>query len=340
MADFSVCYASSNEYSEYTGISILSMLKNNSQQVNSVYLLSFGISDENKNIIKEIGRQFKKEIIILDAMMIMKELVAKLHIPLFEGSYATYARAFISMIIPSYDGLLLYVDSDTIINGSVKDLQTIDMSNYAYAGVVGMNQYYPGSDEKYLLNGNSTYYACGVLLYNLHNWREYGCSEMIVSFISKHQNHHFIYADQTIINNAIPEKFARALPLKFNYWGHIFRGKRIYYELSRGGFYKRAEIKEAISSPIIIHYKGFVVHPWLLGNVSSLENVYLYYKDHSPWKMKKRLSIYIDETTGEATPEHKKRVKKAIRYAFRCAFQIKIMDCLVILKRKIKKERY
>ena len=315
-------------------------MENNAGIVNKVYLLSFGIHEENIHKIESIVKKYKCEFVVVNALNKMSKLFAEIGLATFEGSYATYARAFISELIEDCNDKLLYIDSDTVVDGDLSELVNVNMSNpeKAYAAVIGMNQYTLLSKEIELANGNKTYYACGVIMFNLQVWKSKCCTEMITDYIRKN-NENFIYADQTVINNVIPENLAMPLHIKYNYWGHMFRGARISYELSRGDFYSKEVIKEAKEKPVIIHYKGLIVHPWLKGNMSSLSDRYQYYKKMSPWKDDVEFSIYYDEVKGEETKEQKKVMKQCRQYLRMPVLGMKTIDVLRILKRKIVGEK-
>ncbi len=332
--EFCVCYASSDEYAHYTGISILSLLENNGNIVDRVYLLSFGIKQDNIFQIKEIVSSYNVDIIVIDAIAKMSSVFSKLDMCLFEGSYATYARAFIAQIIDDYDGKLLYVDSDTIVDGSLLPLKELDLEekNKVYAGVIGMNQYVFPFTETKMKNGNKIYYACGVLLFDLKMWRKMKCTERVINFIDRAKDKNFLYADQTVINNCIPEELAIPLDLEFNYWGHMFRGRREIFELTRMGFYTKSQVVKASKNPVIIHYKGYVVHPWLKGNVSLLEERFHFYKNISPWSEEEEKTIYYSEKDGMETEQQKRDMLETKKYLGRSYFSEWVYELLIRVK--------
>lgn len=338
--EFCVCYASSNEYSQYTGISLLSLLENNRGLIDRVYILSFGIIEENLSKIRGIAASFCTEIVVIDAISKMGSLFEKLEMQSFEGSFATYARAFIADIIDDYNGKLLYIDSDTIVDGSLYKLIEIDLENLgkAYAGVVGMNQYVYPYTETMLDSGNTKYYACGVILFEMKNWRISNCPEKIVNYVLNAKDKEFRYADQTVINNCIPEQLAYSLDLEYNYWGHIFRGKRLLYELTRKQFYTKEQVLKAKRMPIVIHYKGYIVHPWLRGNVSSLSERYQYYKSKSPWKNEREKSVYYSEKDNKVTLEQINRMIMTRLYLRYPAILERLIEALVEIKHRIIRE--
>lgn len=335
--EFCVCYASSNEYAQYTGISILSLLDNNSEIVDRVYLLSFGIKENNIKLIKSVVDRYHKELIIIDAISKMSGIFKELELLLFEGSYATYARAFIAQIIDDYDGKLLYIDSDTIVDGSILPLKELDLEHLrkVYAGVIGMNQYIFPYTEARLANGNSRYYACGVMLFDLKMWKNSNCTGKIVEYIKNSTDKNFIFADQTVINNSIPDSLAYPLDLEYNYWGHMFRGSRIKFELTRKGFYTSKQVKYAMEHPVIIHYKGYIVHPWLKGNVSSLSERYHYYKTMSPWVNEIENTIYYSEKDGRETPKQINEMNQTMKFLRYSGFTEWIREILIIIKHKV-----
>lgn len=328
-----VCYASSNEYAPYTGVSLFSCLENNAAIVDKVFLLSFGIQNDNIQKFREIVSSYHRELILIDAVPVLKPIFARIHLDAFRGSYATFSRAFISYLLPEEIDNVLYIDSDTIVDGSVEDIRNLRMftPDKVFAAVIGTNQYFPNNSELVLENGNKTYYQAGVMFFDLNNWRKYQCSERIEDYVLKHSSS-YTNADQTVINNVIEEQLIVPLHPKFNYWGHIFRGARFWYQMSLGGFWSKDIILEAMEHPVIIHYKGNVVHPWRRGSISPLADRYHYYKEMSPWKNEKEYSINYDCILGRETDKLKIENNQVIRFLRYHPIIIKIMYFLVKIK--------
>lgn len=281
-----VCYASSNEYAGFTGISILSLLMNNTNfPFEKIFILDYGIDNENKEKLNAVVEKFGLSIDYINAGVILEELRETLGIKDFSGSLATYSRAFISYIVPDEVRYLLYIDSDTIVCNSISPILSFEMNEYAMAGVIGVNQYpYPDEScnkELALISGNKKYTACGIVFYDLENWRKHHCIEMIIDCCKTGRE--FPLADQTLINNAIPERLLGNLPGEFNYWGHCYPVHREFKEYKRGGWYSDSVVKHIIEHPIIIHYKGLLYRPWFDGCFSRLKDEYIKYKSISPW---------------------------------------------------------
>ncbi|MCD8118095.1 MAG: hypothetical protein LUE29_01145 [Lachnospiraceae bacterium] len=279
-----VCYASSNEYAEYTGISIFSLLKNNAQYIRKVFILDYGILSENKEKINHVISSFHVDVEYIRSKEVLEELQATLNIKAFRSSLATYSRAFIDYIIPSYVDKLLYIDSDTVVNGNIEELIEYDMGNKVLAGSISLDLYdgLHSTTEFPLLSGNKAYIGCGIVLYSLENWRLHNCRQMIQTSCEKLETARF--ADQTVINNAIPEKLLGILPPKYNYAGHTFSVASERINLHAGGWYREEEIDQAVRYPVIIHYKGGpLVRPWFDDCQSRQKEVYYSYKEQTPW---------------------------------------------------------
>jgi lipopolysaccharide biosynthesis glycosyltransferase len=275
--------------------------------------LSFGINEENKQKMHDIVEEYRCKFVFIDAIPIMKPIFEEINLDAFRGSYATYARAFISYLAPDNIDNLLYIDSDTIVDGSLIDLVQLNLlsNNKIYAAVIGTNQYTKDNPEIILDNGNNIYYQAGVIFFNLTNWRQYNCSERIKSYIKTHGST-YRNADQTIINNVIEQQYVEALHPKFNYWGHIYKGARFWYQMKLGGFWNKEVILDAKCNPVIIHYKGHIVHPWKKNSISPLAHKYQYYKSLSPWHNEKEYSIYYDFDLKKETPELRKKYDRQI----------------------------
>lgn len=112
-----IAFSSDNNYAPYLAISILSVLKNNSESEICFYILDFGIDNNNKKIIANIVCNHGKSIKFIS---VDKDEFANFPITINYISLATYARLNITQYIPNVDKLL-YIDVDTLTNGSLDD---------------------------------------------------------------------------------------------------------------------------------------------------------------------------------------------------------------------------
>ena len=279
-----ICYASSDYYARETGISLIGFFENNPQyEPNEVFILDYGILPASKEKLNDIASQYEKSIHYLPAKQILENIQCNLGLKDFRGSLATYSRAFIDKILPEYVNRLLYIDSDTVVVNCVGDLNSFEMGEACMAGIV--TEVYSTlikEGKMNLYSGNSRYFGCGVVLFDLTNWRRHNCYERIAKMLNIKK----IYpcADQTLINNSLPESYFCKLPRKYNYNTHIY-GKRFERALlNKGSWNSQSEIEEAIAEPVVVHYPGNPVdRPWYKKCTSRRKDDYFKYKTMSPW---------------------------------------------------------
>lgn len=286
-----ISYSSSNEYSQYTAISIISLFENNKDMDLVVFLIDNGISNKNKINFKKIANKYKKKIVFIDGDSLFYEL--KKYLPEFNGSYSTYSRIVLDKIYPDYVDKILVIDSDTIINGSLSELNDFDFKDKIIAAVENPLIYKIDLDkeEREIIEKNNLYFNAGILYVNLINWKKKNFSKKINNAIKKLEK--FSFVDQTILNFATDHEDIIKLPYKYNYWGHSWNEtdrQRINSYFSN--YFSKEEIEDAESNPIIIHYKGYETRPWYKESTSLMKNKYLYYKSISPWKASKLESFY------------------------------------------------
>lgn len=292
-----ICYASSDEYAKYTGVALLSLLENNkTTKIDGVIILSYGIKNENKERINRIAEEYHKSIIFVDALGEVTSILGKTKLDSFHGSIATYSRAFIDLLVPDYVDRMLYVDSDTVTIGSVAELEELPMNEKVFGAVAESQRYDRIYRSPELLDKpeHFIYHGCGVVLYNLNLWRKRNCLNIVLDELKK--NRKYRYYDQSLLNYCIPQEWIVTLPLKYNYWGHLYPPKRELYELCRGDIYTREQVMDSIENPVIIHYPGILGKAWYLESNSRRADLYKPYLLKTPWSSEEIDSIepYLD----------------------------------------------
>ena len=283
-----ICYASSNEFAIHTGISLLSLLDNNVGNIGDVYILDYGILDDNRERLASICNQYNVSCNFVPSKDILVEIGQKTGIKNFRDSYATYSRAFIDKLLPESVDRVLYIDSDTAANGSIAELCDYDMEGKVIVACACSGFYGNRKDKKDrnpdldTLTGNKLYIQCGVVMYSLKNWRKENCHEMIMATAPKFESLRF--ADQTLINNSIPEKFFGIFSKKYNMTSHTHCKKYSIKRMTAGGWYTKEEASDALKHAVIVHYAGGAIQrPWFTDCGSRYKDWYLKYKALSPW---------------------------------------------------------
>ena len=288
MGKLYACYATSDYYARETGISMIGFFENNPDyEPDEFFILDYGVLDENKMKLDGIAAKYGKKITYLPAKQILEEIQSKLNLKDFRGSLATYSRAFIDKIMPQYVERLLYIDSDTVVIGSISELKSFAMGNACIAGIISSGFSHQIKHKKLkLYSNNSLYYGCGIVLYDLQNWRSRGCFEKIKEMLNIKKE--YPCADQTLINNSLEESCFKKLPLKYNYTTHTVSVAFENGILKRDGFYTSKEIYIAKNHPVVIHYPGSpLTRPWFEGCQSRKKEEYYQIKQMSPWSTDK-----------------------------------------------------
>ena len=282
-----LCYSINDFYAREAGISMTGFFENNPDyEPEEVFFIDYGIHPVNKERLNGIAGRYGKHVTYLSGRPVTDEVKRQFpQYPAWKGSMAACIKPFIDKVMPDYVERLLFIDADTVVAASVSELMHIDMSGAALGVVpaaVDKKDFQKGKLK--LENGNQVYFNSGVLLYNLPVWRSENCQQMITDVLKKNIN--LEWPDQNLLNNAIPERLLKLLPLKYNYVTHYYHPRQERGWLRRGNCYSEQEIDEATQHPAIIHYLGgwCFARPWYERCRSSHANEYYRYKALSPWK--------------------------------------------------------
>lgn len=314
-----IVYCSSDEYCEYTGISIISLFDNNREiKKLNVYIIDDNIGEKNKKRFREIEIKYNRKITFINCNKELISLEGK--VPSFNGSFTPYIKLLLDKIFPIEVKCIVYIDSDTIINGNISELEDINMEKKIIAGVENPNFYinFFNDEEQAIVEKNKFYFNSGVMYVNLEYWREINFSQKIFEQVRNLKKMAFV--DQTILNASINNEIFKSLPFKFNYWDHQLTIRK---KIAENEIYKKCfsimGLREARENPIIIHYKGKLSRPWYLESTSIFQNRYLHYKSISPWSFTPLKSFIKDD------------------YYRNMSFKNKLSYRLLILAVKIKK---
>ncbi|MBO4802358.1 MAG: glycosyltransferase family 8 protein [Bacteroidaceae bacterium] len=282
-----LCYSINDLSAMPAGISLMSFLENNPDyEPEEVFFLDYGIRPANKQKLDSIATHYGRRITYLKATPVTNDIKQRFpHLGTWRYTMAPNAKPFMDQIVPEYVERLLFIDADTLVTGSVSDLMHLDMEGAALAAV-------PQCWESYLMrqgvmklySGSDMYFNSGVLLYDLNTWRREDCHQMVIDTLQKKKQ--FYSPDQTLLNNAIPGRLQKQLPLKYNNLTHWLHPRQELKYLRTGNIHNEEEIQEAIDHPVIIHYTGGDHHarPWHKGCRSRRQKAYQLYWARSPWK--------------------------------------------------------
>lgn len=286
MRNFSIpiAFCSDSEYFKHALVGMISVIKSNPRIKFDFHLISG--AEKNQEIlaieshIKKLKSNFKYHWVDLSEF---DDLPVTLHF-----SKAMFLRLKIPSLIQAEK--VLYLDSDIICNGPIKDLEKVDLKKFSLGAVgdpVG------NWNEELGMKPESTYLNSGVLLIKTKNWIENSLSEKILQFMLDNKEK-LKFPDQCGINGVIDGDYYQ-LSLKYNLQGVFFRED--FFQNKR--IWKNQEITQAVEAPIFIHFTG-PSKPWEYQNNHPYK--YLY------WKFQKESPLRIRFPEGMNTMDHVKRM--------------------------------
>lgn len=275
-----IAYACNEAYIVQTGISMLSLFENNKKiEEIVIYFIDMGTTEESKNDLKEIAREYNRKLIIIPFSDWENELPVDStgrHIK------SVYAKIFFGRI--KEIDRILYIDSDTVIVDDLQELWDTKMGICAIAGVQTVNTL--AMRQKIELTKDDLVINDGIVLIDLALWRQYKYEKRCIEFIKKWNGNPPVLSEGTI--NAVCKDYIYKLDLKYNLtsMSKDYSAKEIKL-ISNADYYTQDEIEKAAAEPCIIHYvSGFHERPWCKNSTHPFKDEYLKYKKMSKWKDK------------------------------------------------------
>jgi len=236
------------------------LLENNEKDFDciNIFIIDDGINISNKNKILELTEKYNCKITFIQPNFDSINILMPHHL----NSFTTYSKLFISTILPDNIDKIIYLDCDSLILGSYKELWNLDIDNYYCAGVLDI----VSEDIKKLfwyLDVNS-YINAGFLLINLKKWREDLIEERFIDFLSKNYGK-FYFVDQGVINLVFDGKIKVVEP-KYNLMCYF---QFLDYDLAKNfsgienEYYSKEIVDESRKNPVFLHFiRGGLNRPW------------------------------------------------------------------------------
>ncbi|MBV5326035.1 MAG: glycosyltransferase family 8 protein [Chlorobium sp.] len=270
-----IVFATDKNYIQHLSAALVSLLENNKDLSFTVYIISSGMSEKSYRNIDEIiknGNCTVKHITVSDELFVK---LATAH-PFYPKG--TYYRLLIPDLID--EEKILYLDSDIIVNGSIKELYNQDVEDYFVCAIED-----PGFDRhrQLQMDKESIYFNSGMMLINLAKWKSTGLQKKVIDFI-EHNPDAIWFPDQCGLNSVINGRWKK-VPLKYNQQSSIFSDD---FE-KKFDCFSVEELAEAKKNPVIIHYTGGS-KPWHFKNRHPYKKLYWKYLKMTPY----RNAIYSD----------------------------------------------
>lgn len=274
-----IAYACNEAYMEQTTVSLVSLFKNCSvPEKLHIFFIDMGITDESKAEMEKVVVSYGSVLTILSYDDIAYDLIISektgRHIK------SVYAKIFFGRI----EGIdrIIYLDSDMVISGDIKDLWDIDLEEYVIAGVETLHTIEDNAKIGYTQDDRAI--NDGMVLMNLKEWREGQYLEKCQAFIKKYNGEPPVLSEGTI--NAVCKDRMKIIHPRYNLMSAIVgeNVKRIE-GLTGRRYYSQKMIDEATANPCIIHFlSGFYNRPWCKHCSHPLKDEYLKYRELTKWK--------------------------------------------------------
>ena len=296
-----ILYASDNNFASIMGISILSLFENNKEIKNiQVYIINDEISDENMEKIESIFKQYNRPLPKWKKVKCINEV---LEMEVYEDRFAQtqFARLFLEEIIEKTEDRILYLDCDIIIDNSIKELWEMDLKGKI--GAVLADAFSSWYRANIGLESQDLMFNSGVMLIDMKRWREQCVGHQLRAFIRAHRGM-VQQGDQGVLNAVLSKDvcvFSPKYNLVTNYAAFTYEDMMTYRKPV--SIYSKEEIEKAKEQPCMVHYTSsfMVARPWEEGRIHPYKNLWIKYKDLSPWqeeihkpkRMKRWKKIYV-----------------------------------------------
>ncbi len=140
--------------------------------------------------------------------------------PKWRGNYLAYYRIKMASVLPKNLKVCLYLDCDMLVFGDLRELLSVDISNYQAAVCLDGNNHKKNKKvfislnrrEKYKFANIEKYFNSGFILVNLDRWRKDEVENKSMFFLKKFTT---LYPDQDALNFALNDTLI--LPNRWNF---------------------------------------------------------------------------------------------------------------------------
>ena len=278
MNHLKVAYSCDNGYIMQTGISMLSLFENNKdfEQI-TIYLVAKNISEDNIAALNRLCKKYDRTLKVVQ----FNQIAYDLKLSSTGRHIATvYAKIFFSRI----EGLdkILYIDSDTVIDGSLRGIWSTNLDGY----YMGMVETYTGDRAKISLKMSTKafFFNDGVALCNVSFCRENNLIPKCIDLINAYDGMPPVLSEGVL--NKICENKIYPISPRYNMMSGLYQLIKLdlgYVETKL--HYSQRDLMESVNAPVIIHYlSGFYNRPWNKSCTHPLKKKYEIYKQWSDWR--------------------------------------------------------
>ena len=265
-----IAYACDRNYASLTAVSAVSALRHNPKS--RILLLGYNLEKDAQELVRSRVEEAGGEFAYRDVSPSIGKLVRKGVCPY--TSYAAYARIFLPDVLEE-DGRVLYLDCDTLVDGSLEELFAVDLQDKPFAlGYDCVLRHY----KRHVRHPQELpYFNSGVMMIDLKAWRSHRCTERILAEL-EHPSGPNPLGDQDIIVRVFPDE-TRPLDPKWNFLSQFFMlsydGVRRIVGKGDGLLFPPEAYAEARKHAAICHFSGQTLgRPWFTSSHHPMRERY------------------------------------------------------------------
>ena len=307
-----IVYSSDNNYLQHLCVSMVSLLENNTDADElNIFIISNNISIESQSKVNCVAQRFGRSVTWIDFEPFQRQLILNME---WEISLSSYARLFLADMLPEWCTKVIYIDCDTVVCDSLREMYEIDMTNYAVAGVADL--ILDTFKTRVGLTVRQTYINAGILVINLSEWRQKNMTGAFLDFIESYHGsvpHH----DQGTINGTL-QNSCKLIHPKYNVMTPFYTQKynRLLKFYHLNDYYPQDEIAFAVKNPVIIHYTPeYTGRVWETNCRHPQKDRYFAYLQKTPW-------------CGNIIKSPRRPLKRSVIYWVEQKFPVPVIDLI------------
>ncbi|SEH30280.1 glycosyltransferase family 8 protein [Selenomonas sp. KH1T6] len=254
---FHISFGISVDYTAQAGVLMTSIARCNRERKIIFHVFCDCLPDEDGQRVEELVSIYKNIGVVV--YWVAKEQLMHIKSSQRYPTAIFYRLISAAVLYPEVEKLL-YLDSDILCLGSLRDLAEVDFEEICMAARDSGN-WLPQHKQDIGLPAEHEYFNSGVLYMNLQAWNQAQISEQAVDLLGRKA---FSFPDQDALNILIGQSYS-PLDKKYNL------------------FYEKRTAADLPQNTVFLHFAGDIKpwHPWCKNELKSLWEECL---EDSPWR--------------------------------------------------------
>jgi len=267
---------------------LTSIFSNNPNSQFQVHAIATGVSLAEKDRIRTFVQQHQSKIFFYEVNT--KQLQGLVVPENSHLSLAMYYRLFLPFLVPEPIEKLLYLDTDIVVIGSLKELYHTNLYNLSFGAVPEVSATKNRPDLG--IYEEDIYFNSGVLLMNIPEWKKQRITEKALQYVQENPEK-LIYPDQDALNVVVANQYYK------------LSGKYNVLPFDIPEYLPIKKYKTFLQDKVIMHYTLKEYKPWSILSTHHFNYLYKKYFRQSPQAKEK---LYTDV---EITPKFMFRLAKS-----------------------------